>query len=102
MQKFISTEDLYQHYLKAGGKVNTDTRKQEKGSVFFALKGANFNANSFAEKAIEQGSSIAVVDEEKYITGNRTVLVKDCLKALQDLAAHHRRQLKIPVLAITG
>jgi len=102
MAQYISTEELYSIYLKAGQVVCTDTRKLEKNSIFFALKGANFNANEFAQKAIESGCSCAVVDEAKYVSGNKIVLVPDVLKALQQLANYHRRQLKIPFLAITG
>ena len=102
MQKYISTEELYQRFLKAGQIVSTDTRKPEKGGLFFALKGPSFNANEFAQKAIEAGCSLAIVDEEKYATQESIVLVADALKALQELASHHRRQFTIPVLAITG
>jgi UDP-N-acetylmuramoyl-tripeptide--D-alanyl-D-alanine ligase len=88
--------------LKAKQQICTDTRKLEAGSVFFALKGGNFNANEFAQKAINAGCSIAVVDEQKYVTDAKIVLVEDVLKALQQLATHHRRQFKIQFLAITG
>ena len=102
MSKYISIEELYGFYLNAKQQICTDTRKLEAGSVFFALKGGNFNANEFAQKAINAGCSIAVVDEEKYVTDAKIVLVEDVLKALQQLATHHRRQFKIPFLAITG
>jgi UDP-N-acetylmuramoyl-tripeptide--D-alanyl-D-alanine ligase len=102
MSKYISIEELYGFYLKAKQQICTDTRKLEAGSVFFALKGGNFNANEFAQKAIDAGCSIAVVDDEKYVTDSKIVLVEDVLKALQQLATHHRRQFKIPFLAITG
>jgi UDP-N-acetylmuramoyl-tripeptide--D-alanyl-D-alanine ligase len=102
MPKYISTEELYSFYLKAKQQICTDTRKLEPGSVFFALKGGNFNANEFAQKAIDAGCSLAVVDEEKYVTDTKIVLVADVLKALQALATHHRRQFTIPFLAITG
>lgn len=102
MANYISIEELYGSYIRSGQKISTDTRKLEKGSLFFALKGANFNANEFAEKAIENGCSFAVVDEEKYVTNTKIVLVKDVLTALQNLANHHRKTLSIPFLAITG
>jgi UDP-N-acetylmuramoyl-tripeptide--D-alanyl-D-alanine ligase len=102
MSKYILIEELYGFYLKANQLVCTDTRKLEAGSVFFALKGGNFNANEFAQKAIDSGCILAVVDEEKYVTNPKIVLVNDVLKALQLLATHHRRQFKIPFLAITG
>lgn len=82
--------------------VTTDTRNSPENSIFFALKGANFNGNQYAQKALEQGCSYAVVDEEEYVVNDRTILVEDSLKALQQLANYHRRQLKIPIIGITG
>lgn len=102
MSKFISTEELHKHFLNSGQHLCTDTRKLEKGAVFFALKGANFNANEFAQKAIDEGCSFAVIDEEKYAINSKMLLVEDVLTALQQLANYHRRQFNIPVLAITG
>ncbi|MBL7918967.1 MAG: UDP-N-acetylmuramoyl-tripeptide--D-alanyl-D-alanine ligase [Bacteroidia bacterium] len=98
----MSIEKLYSFYLNADQKVCTDTRKLEPGSVFFALKGGNFNANEFAQKAIDAGCSLAVVDEEKYVTNDKIVFTNDVLKTLQNLATYHRSQFKIPFLAITG
>lgn len=80
----------------------TDSRKSTKGSVFFALKGENFNGNKFAEKAISEGCDFAVVDEKKYATNNRIILVDNVLHTLQELARYHRQQLSIPVVGITG
>lgn len=99
---FSSIESLYEKFLQAGQLVSTDTRKLSKGSLFFALKGENFNANSFAADALEQGCAYAVIDEEKYLSGERTILVANVLETLQELARHHRRQLHIPFIAITG
>lgn len=70
--------------------------------MFFALKGANFNANEFATKAIEQGCAYAIVDEEKYANGSTIIFVPDVLICLQQLANYHRLQFKLPVLSITG
>ena len=56
-------EKLYSIFLKHP-IVCTDTRNIKPGSIFFALKGGNFNGNEFAEKAIEMGCSYAVIDEE--------------------------------------
>lgn len=94
-------EKIYKHYLEAG-KISTDSRKIEKGCLFFALKGANFNGNQYATQAIEKGAAYAVVDQEEFATSDRTILVKDVLQCLQELASHHRQQLGIPMLAITG
>ncbi|WP_461639654.1 UDP-N-acetylmuramoyl-tripeptide--D-alanyl-D-alanine ligase [Labilibaculum euxinus] len=82
--------------------VVTDTRKIVPNSIFFALKGDNFNGNEFAMSAVEKGCNYAIVDEKEYAVDNRFVLVEDVLATLQDLAREHRRQLNIPILAITG
>lgn len=95
-------EKLYEIYLSADQNICTDTRKLEKGSMFFALKGANFNANEFAAKAIEAGCAAAIVDDEKYVSSDKIICVKDVLQSLQQLANYHRKQFKIPFLAITG
>jgi UDP-N-acetylmuramoyl-tripeptide--D-alanyl-D-alanine ligase len=92
---------LYQKY-RWSGRVSTDTRQIAAGSVFFALKGDTFNANEFAAEALAKGASLAVVDEEKYAVDARYFLVDNVLEALQKLARHHRDQLKIPVIGLTG
>jgi UDP-N-acetylmuramoyl-tripeptide--D-alanyl-D-alanine ligase len=99
----MDIQALYSAYLNSTG-ISTDTRKIEKGNIFFALKGPNFNANNFAGKALEIGASLAVVDEEEVIPkgDSRYFFVKDVLLALQKLANHHRRQLDIPVIGLTG
>ncbi|MBL6444935.1 UDP-N-acetylmuramoyl-tripeptide--D-alanyl-D-alanine ligase [Fulvivirga sp. 29W222] len=94
-------ETIYSRFLETR-KISTDTRKIEKGSIFFALKGPNFNANEFAEEALKKGASMVVIDEEKYKKDDRFVLVEDVLEALQGLARYHRDQLKIPVIGLTG
>lgn len=94
-------EVLYTHFLKYP-LVCTDTREIKPGALFFALKGDNFNANEFAEKALEMECSIAIIDEAKYKKDDRYFLVDDVLSTLQQLANHHRQQLKIPVIGITG
>jgi len=98
----ITIQELYSTYLSVGQKFCTDTRKLEKGAIFFALKGDHFNANEFAQKAIESGCAFAVIDEEKYYINHQTLLVDNVLETLQNLANYHRRQLKIPFLGITG
>lgn len=79
-----------------------DTRKIVPNSIFFALKGDNFNGNKFALTALEKGCKYAVIDEDEYAIDDRFILVDDVLSTLQDLAREHRRQLDIPILAITG
>ena len=89
---------LYQQYPS----VQTDTRKLRPGDIFFALKGPNFNGNSFAKHAIENDAALAVIDEKEFEMPGKTFLVPDVLTALQQLAIHHRKQFNIPFIAITG
>ncbi len=92
---------LYRHY-KQSYLVTTDTRKITKGSMFFALKGDNFNGNQFAENALEKGASYAIVDEKAYKTHQNIILVNDVLQTLQSLATYHRNKLRIPIVSLTG
>jgi UDP-N-acetylmuramoyl-tripeptide--D-alanyl-D-alanine ligase len=94
-------EQLYQLYLQHP-VISTDTRKILPGSLFFALKGDKFDANTFSQKAIEAGAAYAIIDNPEYATGQKFLLVDDVLTALQNLATHHRRQLNIPVIGLTG
>ena len=82
--------------------VCTDSRHVLPDSIFFALRGGNFNANAFARSALEQGCRYAVVDEAQYATDDRFILVDDVLRTLQQLAAHHRRTLGTTIIGITG
>ncbi|MFD2598347.1 UDP-N-acetylmuramoyl-tripeptide--D-alanyl-D-alanine ligase [Sphingobacterium corticis] len=84
-------------------KISTDTRNIAPNSIFFALKGANFNGNAFAKQALEAGAAYVVIDEKEYAeVSEKYILVEDVLTALQELAKHHRQQLHIPVIGITG
>lgn len=92
---------LYEKFLECKN-ISTDTRKIVPGSIFFALKGPNFNANAFAEEALQKGAKYAVIDELTYKKGARYILVENVLSTLQKLANHHRHQLDIPFIGITG
>ena len=96
-------ETLYRHFVQSCG-VTTDTRRCEPGMMFFALRGDNFDGNSYAAKALEMGCSCVVVDNPQYVVegDGRILLVEDSLKALQQMARHHRRQLGTPIVGITG
>ncbi len=96
-----TTEQLYQIYLKHP-VISTDTRKIAPGSLFFALKGDKFDANTFAKQAIAAGAAYAVIDNPAYDLGEQYILVDDVLTTLQNLARLHRSQLKIPVIGLTG
>ena len=96
-----STALLYEKYLQYP-LVVTDTRAVKENSIFFALKGANFNGNEFAAQALATGAKYAVVDQPEVAISEQYLLVDDVLKAMQSLANHHRSQLQFPVLGITG
>src|SRR6478735_2132449 len=93
--------ELYEIYLRFPS-IQTDTRKIQPGDIFFALQGPNFNGNSFAQQAIDQGAAYAVVDGQEFVDEERIIWFPDTLKCLQDLALHHREHLHIPFIAITG
>jgi UDP-N-acetylmuramoyl-tripeptide--D-alanyl-D-alanine ligase len=88
----------------ASGGVSTDTRTLPCGAVFFALRGENFDGDSFAKAALEAGAAIAVVHrwEGEVPPGAAVIAVADTMLALQKLAHWWRKQLDIPVVAITG
>lgn len=97
-----SISDIYHFYLEHP-HISTDTRHIAEGSIFFALKGASFDGNLFAEEALDKGAAAAVVDRPEIAArDSRMFLVDDTLKALQALARHHRRTLRIPILAVAG
>jgi UDP-N-acetylmuramoyl-tripeptide--D-alanyl-D-alanine ligase len=97
----MNIKDIYQLFLQHP-IICTDTRTIAKDSIFFALKGENFNGNKFAQQALQAGCAYAIIDEAPYAHDNRLIKVNGVLQTLQDLAQHHRRQFNIPVIAITG
>ena len=97
----MKIEDIYKIYSKYF-LVDTDTRNIRKNTIFFALKGDNFNGNKFASEALELGASFAIIDEEKYNNNKNIILVDDVLKTLQKLANYHRKKLNIPIIGLTG
>ena len=97
----MNIEALYNLYTQ-NYLVATDTRIIKKGSLFFCLKGENFNGNKFAAEALSKGANFAVIDEEAYAEHSNTILVDDVLATLQKLANFHREKLNIPIIALTG
>ncbi|GAA4113782.1 UDP-N-acetylmuramoyl-tripeptide--D-alanyl-D-alanine ligase [Aquimarina addita] len=97
----MKINQIYQLFLKSSG-VCTDTRSLKKDNLFFALKGTNFNGNEYASQALKKGAAYAIVDEKKYDESERHIFVNDALSALQELASYHRKQLGIPIVALTG
>lgn len=99
----MEISELYQIFLQCP-RITTDSRNCPQNSIFFALKGENFNGNSFARTALEKGCSYAIIDEKEYYEdGNKKmILVDNTLETLQKLANYHRRQLGVKIIAITG
>ncbi|MFA9289733.1 MAG: UDP-N-acetylmuramoyl-tripeptide--D-alanyl-D-alanine ligase [Solirubrobacteraceae bacterium] len=98
----MDTDQLYSFFLE-NPFISTDTRKIYKNSIFFSLKGANFNGNTFAKEAIKLGARIALVDEIDFQDqSNNIYYVENALQALQNLAKKHRASLTIPIIGLTG
>ena len=97
----MNISKLY-NIFKEYPSISTDSRNIKKDSIFFALKGENFNGNKFAEEALKSGCKYAVIDEKKYEINENYILVNNALKTLQQLASLHRDNINIPIIAITG
>lgn len=88
--------------IQNGSNICIDSRKAAAGDIFFALRGDNTDGNRFAEKAIEKGCALAVIDDPSYNKGDRYLVVQNALKSLQQLAISYRVTFDIPFLGITG
>ena len=98
----MNIEHFYSTYFTAG-KISIDSRKIKHNDVFFAFSGERFNAAIFAKNAIEQGAKAVIVEDENYAQPDKNIFyVSSTLKFLQELALHHRKQLNIPIIALTG
>ena len=88
----MTIAEIHQLFLNCKG-VSTDTRNLPANSLFFCLKGENFNGNKFAKKALKQGATYVIYDDIEYDPGHQNaILVEDSLNTLQDLAHLHRSQ----------
>ena len=83
--------------------ISTDTRNIKKGDLFVALKGRNFDGHNFLSEAFAKGAVAAIVSEGEY-KNFPLVVVKDTLKALQNMASYYIRNVLIntKVIAVTG
>jgi UDP-N-acetylmuramoyl-tripeptide--D-alanyl-D-alanine ligase len=97
----VNIKELYSVFLKYP-LISTDSRAIKNDSIFFSLRGENFDGNKFAKQSLEKGTAYAVIDNPAFKESERFIVVDDSLKTLQQLAAFHRGQLKIPIIAITG
>lgn len=87
-----------------GTGIATDTRSLERGEVFFALRGENFDGHQFVAKARDLGAIAAVVDRAypDEVPDFPLLRVDDTLTAYQAIAAWWRDQFSIPIVAVTG
>ncbi|MBL0013717.1 MAG: UDP-N-acetylmuramoyl-tripeptide--D-alanyl-D-alanine ligase [Flavobacterium sp.] len=97
----MNIQDIHQLFLQCKS-VSIDTRKIEPGSIFLAIKGDRFDANTFATEALLKGASYVIIDNSEYYIDARTIVVSDSLQTLQELAQFHRKYLKLPIIALTG
>lgn len=97
----MDIQSIHNLFLKCDS-VSIDTRKIENNSLFIALKGANFDANTFTNEALKKGASFVIIDNQDYYIDARTIVVDDSLITLQDLAKFHRKYLNLPIIALTG
>ena len=97
----MNISKLY-NIFKEYPSISTDSRNIKTDSIFFALKGENFNGNKFAKEALKNGCKYAVIDEKEYEINENYILVNNALKTLQQLASFHRDNINIPIIAITG
>lgn len=97
----MNIEIIYQAFLSCSS-VSTDTRNIGVNSLFIALKGDRFDANTFAKEALAKGAKYVIIDNPEYAIDERTLLVENSLETLQKLAQYHRQQLGLPIIALTG
>jgi UDP-N-acetylmuramoyl-tripeptide--D-alanyl-D-alanine ligase len=97
----MKIETLHQKFLQCKS-ICIDTRKIELDTMFLAIKGENFDANNFAKEALEKGAKFVIIDNKEFYIDERTILVNDSLKTLQELSKYHREYLKLPIIALTG
>lgn len=99
----MSAEVLSEGEKGTFSSVCTDSRKANKGDLFFALRGERFDGHDFLPGAVEAGARGWVVEKDVAVPEGITVFkVTDSMAALQDLARHNRQLSGIPVVGVTG
>jgi UDP-N-acetylmuramoyl-tripeptide--D-alanyl-D-alanine ligase len=88
--------------------ISTDSRKVEKGSMFIALRGENFDGHDFVHKAVENGAASVIISDEALLDLDKVdksvsiIRASDTLQALGDLAHNYRQRFSLPVIGLTG
>jgi len=94
-------ESLYNRFRESAG-INTDTRTIKEQDMFVALSGENFDGNAYVRTAISKGAHHIICTDQSYNDVENVTVVSNSLETLQKLATYHRRQLKLPIVALTG
>ncbi len=97
----MKTSDIYELFLRHP-YISTDSRSVKRDSIFFALRGKNFDGNRFAMEALADGAAYAITDKSYFNPDNRLIRVENSLGTLQSLANYHREKCSTKILAITG
>ncbi len=95
---------LYEELKSSNFLVDIDSRKIRKGSIFFGIKGNNFNGNEFIRDALKNGSRLAITDDENqnFSDNHNVIKVSNSLTTLQELSKFHRKKCNAKVIGITG
>jgi UDP-N-acetylmuramoyl-tripeptide--D-alanyl-D-alanine ligase len=88
-------------------EVGTDTRQDLKNKVFIALKGDQYDAHDYLDKAVASGAGLLLIhrlDSQFENLKNQVsiILVDDTLSALQKFSNEYRKTLPTQFIAITG
>jgi len=95
-------EELFNYFYSSTG-ICTDTRNITKDCLFICIQGENFDGNTFAKKALEQGAKFVIIDNKEYLDRTKNIyFVENSIAFLQKLANYHRKKFNIPVIGITG
>jgi len=98
----MNIEQFYPIFLSAK-KVTIDSRKIEENDIFFAFSGDNFDAATLAQNAIDLGALAVIVENKEFENSEKNIFyVSSTLEFLQELSIHHRNQLNIPIIGLTG
>lgn len=98
--ELVNCDEILEQTISA---VSTDTRTISDGAVFVALKGEKLDGHKYIDAAVKGGAVCVIANRDADIADNApAILVKDTAQALLDLAGAYRREMHIPVVAVTG
>jgi UDP-N-acetylmuramoyl-tripeptide--D-alanyl-D-alanine ligase len=99
---FSKEIEFVYNLIKKGSRVTTDSRDIKPNDIFIALKGDVHDGNLFAIEALDKGAALSVVDNGLLRGKSNCLWVNNSLHFLQMLARHHRENLTIPIIGLTG